>query len=84
MRTVMINLMGKLLYKVIPDKWYVTKRVCDLIEKFCTDPILRSDVKVYMGIFAVMFITLVIGVCYVMTYKYKIKKLSSSQLKIKS
>ncbi|MDR0572320.1 MAG: hypothetical protein LBG48_05705 [Rickettsiales bacterium] len=66
-----MNLIGKIFYKIIPEHWYMTKRVCDLIEKFCTDPVLRSDIKVYIGITAVIVFMLVVCFCYYITYKIK-------------
>jgi hypothetical protein len=71
----MFNLIGKLLYKIVPRNWYITKRVCDIVTKLCNDPVLRDDVKVYLAM--IMIIVIVVGftVCYRITYKYKIKKL---------
>jgi hypothetical protein len=70
-----MNLLGKILYKIIPENWYQTKRVCDLIEKICTDPVLREDIKTCLrlsvtGVF-------ILAVCFCFYVCYKIKKLRS-------
>jgi hypothetical protein len=70
-----MNLLGKLAYKMIPENWYQTKRVCDLFEKICVDPILRNDIKIYMGIAAIML--LILATCFCFYVFYKIRKLKN-------
>jgi hypothetical protein len=71
----MFKIIGKILYKIIPENWYVTKRVCDLVTKLCNDPILRNDIKVYLAMIMIIVVVIVVGMCWRITYKYKIKKL---------
>jgi hypothetical protein len=67
----MLEIFTNLLYKVIPENWYQTKRVCDLITKFCTNPILRGDIKAILIILGVIIGILAICFCYYMSYKIK-------------
>jgi hypothetical protein len=67
----MTSILKNLLYKVIPENWYETKRVCDLITKFCTDPILREDIKAMMIIISVVIGIVAICFCYYVSYKIK-------------
>jgi hypothetical protein len=66
-----MNFIGNLIYNIVPENWYQTKRVCDLVEKICGDPVLRNDIKITLAIVGAVIIAMAIAFCFYMVYRIK-------------
>jgi hypothetical protein len=60
-----------ILIKVIPDNWYTTKKICDMITKLC-DTVIELRWFVFPTIVVVV---LVMGIGFVWWCKWRIEKL---------
>jgi hypothetical protein len=67
------SLITNLIVKVIPNNWYTTKKVCDVITKVC-DTVNELKYFVFPTIIAVAICFTILGAYW---FKYRIMKLKS-------